>query len=312
MDKLAFRGIEHLRRERPDLSQLSLVMGSLRIWADACDDIADLRVLVLRNRSRVDFVTSDDPAVFTNRLFLQRLRDSNFGVTNVGSMFLMPLGPRHAVACYDHECYTPVDRAGAYLTLTRDQDARAFNELQFLNSLSNIYFAGPAGKGDRVRADFAAVANRRPVERFRMWQGVTEGIDGEFEIFRRIREGEEIAAEETRIQSFSPLYPEPAHWMSNLAMRKVMQGWIVPGAVGGPIRASRARRIRGVRLMRIGHGPLRHRGAELPERMYHRLTREEVAEYEGRTARRAERARARLRPVPAAAVAVPDAALSAD
>jgi len=276
MDDMVHRGGEHLRAEPLDMSQLALIIGSLRVWATAGDDVEDLRVLFLRNRSRVDFITSDDPAVATNRVFLQRMRDPNFGIVNVGAMLVMPLGPRHAVVCYDHDSYAPIGRAGCYLDVTRDQDAIALNEFQHLNALSNIYFAGSAADGERVRASFLAMARRRPPERFRMWQGVSEGIEGQFECFRRIAPGEMVNPMTTRIQSFSPIYPNPLHWMSILPMRAGLSGWIRPGSVGGPVRLSRARKSQGMRLVAIDHHPMPQRGGELPDRLYHRLSPEEL------------------------------------
>ncbi len=285
MDDLAHRGLEHLRRDHSDMSQSALVAGSLRIWTSAGKDVEDLRVLILRNRSRVDFVTSDDPAIATNRVFLQRMHDPNFGLVNIGAMMAMPLGPRHAVICYDHESYAPVGRSGCYLDVIRDQDAIALNELQHLNSISNIYFAGPIANGERVRAAFAAVAHRRPADRFKMWQGASEGIEGEYECFRRVGDSEILDPTVTRIQSFSPIYPSPLHWMSVLPMRANLQGWVTPGSVGGPVRLSRAKGRRGMRRVKLGHYPMPHRGGELPDRMYHRLSPDELQEVAARTRR---------------------------
>ncbi len=291
MDDMAHRGLEHLRRDALDMSQMALITGSLRVWSSAGEDVEDLRVLILRNRSRVDFVTSDDPAVATNRVFLQRMRDPNFGLVNVGTMLILPLGPRLAAVCYDHDSYAPIGRAGSYLNVVRDQDAAALNELQYLNSLSNIYFAGPVGNSEQVRGAFANVAHRRPPERFRMWQGISEGIEGEFERFRKIAEGDVVDPMTTRIQSFSPIYPSPLHWMSILPMRAGLCGWIRPGSVGGPLRLSRARRHRGMRLVGIGHRSMPHRGGELPDLMYHHLSPEELSEATARTARIAAESR---------------------
>lgn len=271
MDDLSRRGREGVLRETPDMTQLAHVLGSLRIWSEAGETISDLRVSIIRNRSRVDFVTSDDPAVLTNRVFIQRMRDPNFGLSNVGTMFFMPLGPRFAAVCYDHHAYAPVGREGIFLNIDRDQDAKALNELQFLNALSNIYFAGPIGNGTRVQADFAAVAERRPVERFRFWQGISEGVEGEFEVYRRVGPDEVIPPYATTIQAFSPLYPEPAHWVTNLRMRKDIIGWVIPGAVGGPVRRRPTGRVDDARLIRVGIGPLRGRTGQLPDRMYHLL-----------------------------------------
>ncbi|HEX8388252.1 MAG TPA: DUF4238 domain-containing protein [Sphingomonas sp.] len=281
MDDAARRGLEHIERDASDMSQIALISGSLSVWASAGEDVKDLRVLILRNHSGIEFVTSDDPAVVTNRVFLQRMRDPNFGIVNVGALLVMPLSPRRAVVCYDHDCYAPIGRSGSYLNVNRHQDAAAFNEFQYLNAISNVYFAGPIANGERIRSAFAAIAARRPPERFRMWQGISEGIAGEFECFRQIAEGEEIDPMTTRIQSFSPIYPCPQHWLSVLPMRARLSGWVKPGAVGGPIRFSRAKRHRGMERVSIGHRPMPHRGGRLPDRMYHHLSPKELRERTG-------------------------------
>lgn len=288
MDQLTRRGIEDMRVDRPDLSQKSMVLGSLKVWATCGEDIADLRVLILSNRSRVDFVTSDDPAVVTNRVSFQRMRDDNFGVATVGAMLIMPLGPRYAVICYDHDAYSPVGRMGHVVNIDRDQDARAFNELQYLNSLVNIYFAGPVERGQQIAADFRAVAARRPTVRLRMWQGVSEGIEGNFECFRRVRDDEQINPLATRIQSFSPLYPQPMHWMSNFPMRANILGWVKPGTPAGPYRRARGE-AKGLRPVPI-RGPQQHRAGRLPDRMYHELSNAELAKARAREARQAKAA----------------------
>ncbi len=279
MEKMARRGLEHLCVESPDLSQRAMVSGSLKIWTATQNDLGDLRVLILRNRSGVDFITSDDPAAITNRVFLQRMQDNNFGIANIGLMLLMPLGPRYALICYDHDCYVPVGRTGRYVNVNREKDADAFNEIQFLNSVSNIYFAGPIRKAERVAACFKAISHLRLSARFRVWEGISEGVSGEFECFRRLKDGEDFDPRIPRLQSLAPLYPRPAHWMSNFAMRPRITGWVKPGVVMGPVRSSRAKELRGMTLTEIGIGPLPGHNAEVWERMYERLSEEQLARF---------------------------------
>lgn len=158
------------------------------------------------------------------------------------------------------------------MSIAREQDVAAFNELQYLNSIANIYFAGPIEKGEAIAESFRAVADRKPSSRFRMWQGISEGIVGDLECFRRLREGEKFDPKTPRIQSFSPLYPVPAHWISNLKMRRKLVGWIKPGTMIGPVRSYHAKKRAGMRPITIGHRPLLHRDGELPERMYHQIS----------------------------------------
>jgi hypothetical protein len=50
----------------------------------------DLKPCLVRNSTATDFVTSDDPAVFTSRYYFQKQRSSNFGLTSSGAMLIFP------------------------------------------------------------------------------------------------------------------------------------------------------------------------------------------------------------------------------
>jgi hypothetical protein len=47
----------------------------MRIFAEEMDIIDDLKLCLIRNRTSIPFVTSDDPAVMTNRWYLADYRN---------------------------------------------------------------------------------------------------------------------------------------------------------------------------------------------------------------------------------------------
>lgn len=270
-DEMTNHGLEHLNVKNPNETRVLTAIDALKVWTSGKDEIRDLRVLILRNRTAVNFVTSDDPTVVTNRVFLQRFKRNSFGVANAGVMMLMPLSPRYGLLCYDHNCYAPIGREHHFLDINRKQDAHAFNELQFLNSQANIYFSGSIENAHEVVNAFQAVSDRRLSLRLLTWQGISEGIQGEYECFRRLNDGEAFDPRATRVQSVSPVHPTPAHWISALPMRTKIEAWTMPGTLVGPFRQSHAqhhpsmiRKLLEPKLMS------RHTGVHL-ERVYHRI-----------------------------------------
>ena len=271
LEEMVIRGMEGARVEPPDLSQKSMILGSLGIWAKSQNAIDDLGVVILRNQTRVDFVTSDDPAVVTNRVFLQKMQNENFGIWNAGLLIMMPLGPHHAVVFYDRDSYRVEGRVGRYVDVRRDQDARAFNESQYLNSLHNIYFSGSSVDGGHIKSSFDAISHRRLQDRFRTWVGIKDSDQNGLECYRQLRDGEKFDPRAPRIMSFAPLYPCPIHWISKIKMRSGPVGWVRPGTVIGPVRRGQAQRLGDMRQVKIGIGPAPYLRAS--ERMYLRSKR---------------------------------------
>jgi hypothetical protein len=130
----------------PPPSVYELTIDSLRLCMQTLESIRDLKLRIIKNLSRVDSIISDDPVIFANRYATQRLASHGFGAHSSGVLFLMPPTPRHAVICYDNQIYTAPDLVDGHLVVSRDVDANAINEFQFLKAAENIYFKdwGPA------------------------------------------------------------------------------------------------------------------------------------------------------------------------
>jgi Protein of unknown function (DUF4238) len=111
--------------------------------------IDDLKFCILDNDSEIDFVTSDDPAVLTNRFLKQRHGLANFGLASSGVMFILPLSPRLLFLMYDGNVYTIPSKANGRLKLKRAASVRALNELQFIKAGENIYFSDWRSRGRR-------------------------------------------------------------------------------------------------------------------------------------------------------------------
>ncbi len=197
-----------------DLGVASILHSALSSFQQNRQTISDLKCALILNRTMTHFVTSDDPAVFTNRFYLQRLNDNNFGIKNSGAMLFMPLTPVHAFVCYDPYCYMVPDIVGSVLELKDIRDVFAVNQLQFIRAGANIYFRDWKD-GDRVRKEVAEVADRR----LEVWGAVNylieESRSGDF-IKYRIATEEEIRKVDKLIFHAEGYHPDPKDWLSKI------------------------------------------------------------------------------------------------
>jgi hypothetical protein len=118
-----------------------LAREAVERWKETNLILRDLKGVLVINESRVPFVTSDDPAVHTNKLHIHRMGSANFGIQQSGMILTMPVSPKLAVLYYDGDVYTVPEKVGLNLTLKRDEDAQAFNELQYIKANENVYFS---------------------------------------------------------------------------------------------------------------------------------------------------------------------------
>jgi hypothetical protein len=115
---------------------------ALDAFAHNSEAIADLSVVLVKNGTTTAFLTSDNPAVQTNRWALHNSarRVATFGMHSAGALALLPITPKLLVMLYDKDIYSVshVDR----LVIARNAaDVRALNEHQQLNCVANLYVA---------------------------------------------------------------------------------------------------------------------------------------------------------------------------
>jgi hypothetical protein len=93
-----------------DLSDRALIQESIESFSGLRHFVDDLKCCLVRNMTRRDFVTSDDPAILTNRFYMQRLNRCDFGIASSGVMLVLPLTPKFLLLCYDRGVYTIPDK----------------------------------------------------------------------------------------------------------------------------------------------------------------------------------------------------------
>lgn len=116
------------------------VQNSVAIFFDQPDMLGDLQLRLVRNRTPLPFVTSDNPAIMANRWHQtdRRAMGVSPGLQNAGMIGLLPLTPRILCLMYDGDLHT-IPHVGGWIDAS-EQDVEACNQQQVLNCNANLYF----------------------------------------------------------------------------------------------------------------------------------------------------------------------------
>jgi hypothetical protein len=202
---------------------------SMRHAATLLHYIDDLKTVVFRNRTRVDFIMSDNPAIHTNRFHLQQLGKDAFGIANSGLILSMPVSPRLSVFCFDPQVYSLPNASGTqFVEITTEADAYALNEVQYLHANKNLYFQ-KWEDFNRISSEVVLLLERRSLaakaivyirdERaIRPSAIIRDPETGEFRRYRKGTPEEESTATQKLIGGSIPA-PRPFVWPSKLKLR---------------------------------------------------------------------------------------------
>jgi hypothetical protein len=196
----------------------SAVRSAMRTFAENMDIMNDMSTCLVRNESEIPFITSDDPAILTNRLYLEYLprHGKSFGLRQSGNVTILPLTPSILFLGYDSNIYTIRDRRG-WVSLKTAKDARAFNEHQFLNCRANIFF-GRDSDTSEISAECSRIGGRRPSARHRIHTMIFDRQQGDHSVYRVIEPNKAQEHGEMMVH-MEAVYPAPSRWPTHLAAR---------------------------------------------------------------------------------------------
>jgi hypothetical protein len=194
------------------------VQIAMQAFAESMNILADLKVALVRNRSGVPFVTSDDPAVLTNRWHLHNYRrlGRTFGLQSAGDVMLLPISPNVLCLAYDGDVHS-VSHTSGWAELRNDADADALNQHQYLNCRANI-FLQCAGHGPHVHESYLRIAPLRPPQRHRLTYAVRDKTVGEHTRYVVVDPAAAREHEEALIHT-GTVHPTPATWPRLLTWR---------------------------------------------------------------------------------------------
>ena len=195
------------------------VQIAMRAFADQMHVIDDIRLCLVRNTTSVPFVTSDDPAVLTNRWNLSdpRRASLSFGLSAAGILTLLPLSPNVLCLGYDGDMYSVAQKDG-WLSLRRESDVDAFNQHQFLNCRANI-FAREAEHESYVREAFGRAASHRIAKRYVLHYAVLDRADAQSKRYKVVETPDPMA--EDALLHLQVRYPVPTFWPSAISWHPV-------------------------------------------------------------------------------------------
>lgn len=225
---------EWAEQRPPAIPNRDIMVMALSIALKVRDTIADLKMCIFANDTRIDFITSDNPAIAINRWSWQRQRDHRFGLASSGLILSLPLSPRMSLCYFDRGTYSCPGNGPMYRTLADHRDVQVLNELQILNAEENVYFANWRSR-KTLLTQVNAVKERRPAERvlFKVFVEDENGTDGfhDGQWYRRAT-ADEIARPMPKIVMHSPVYPIPSRWISGLRIRPRPQVFTNGSAAG--------------------------------------------------------------------------------
>lgn len=137
--------------------------------------LADLKLVLIENRSAVPFIASDMPVVFHNRLY-EGQHISVTGYANVGLQLFLPLGPQLALFGFDGAAYEAATDARDIVRLDDLSDVTLINDLQW-EAAHAVMLTAPCTPEHLLQASAAVWAAPRQRERTVFREAVVEQSD---------------------------------------------------------------------------------------------------------------------------------------
>jgi len=186
--------------------------------------VDDLKLCIVRNRTSVPCVSSDNPAILTNRLHLQRPPRGRpaFGAKTAGALFLLPLSPTLLAVLHDGDVYS-VAHLGNWVDVDREKDVSALNQHQYLNCMANLYFRDWKAR-EAIHADAAAALPLRPAERLTIVHAVHDETSDWGERYT-VQPITDIRDGRRWLTHAWPNRPVPSAWPSFLRFRPDATAW---------------------------------------------------------------------------------------
>ena len=109
------------------------------------DSISDLKMKLIVNKTKTEFVTSDHPVVLYNQLLhydaqIQQIPYPTTGLVAKGIQLFFPISPTKVLLMYDDHVYSVGNSDRTNIPIYHKQDVTAINMLQMCSGSQNIYF----------------------------------------------------------------------------------------------------------------------------------------------------------------------------
>lgn len=214
---IAYRGADRVPEgERPSLKD-AMQLG-IHTFLQTARGLDDLKVCLIRNKTHGEFITSDDPAIMTNRWYLTnaKAKPHSAGMASAGALFFLPLTPTILCVIYDGDVYSIPNDAG-WVDVYKQGDINAFNEHQYLNCVANVYFSGWKLLGV-IESEFLAALPHRVFPKQQLEVAVIENEDEWGETYKTVSR-EEAALAARKMIRMTHMFARPTRWPSPIKWR---------------------------------------------------------------------------------------------
>lgn len=225
------------------------VIQSMKIFYEHMDIVDDLKVCLIKNKTGTEFITSDDPAVLSNKWHILKKSSSgfSFGLGSAGNIILLPLTPNILCLGYDGDVYS-VRHKNGWVDVKDKRDIQSLNEHQFLNCRANIYCRKSDVEAD-LMSDYESIASRKPILRHTITYSVLDCVDNGSKRYKVIDRNEADDHEEA-LMHCQMKYPKPILWPKQISWRN--NGFVFSNGSGvGYIRRSRIGEMEGEKFKKV-------------------------------------------------------------
>lgn len=121
---------EALRRISPQRTNEKIISENVYAAFKFIEEYSDLVVLILDNKTIINFIISDDPVIEDNYYS----NYNSYGLGSFGVLFLYPISPRRALLLVDAKAYFDSSNILDYIVIDKEEDILKINTWQFAKS----------------------------------------------------------------------------------------------------------------------------------------------------------------------------------
>lgn len=193
------------------------VLLAMKTFVETIDIVDDLKVCLIKNRTKTPFITSDDPAILTNRWHQQdkRALGHAFGLSSAGNIIMLPLSPDIVCVGYDGDVYSIPHKRG-WVDATNVRDIFALNQHQLLNCRANIFIHNTSHFDDVLNL-YNNIKDQRPTSRHVIHYAVKDIDEGGYTRYRVVKPPYDKHKE--ALLHVQNIHPVPSEWPRQIRNR---------------------------------------------------------------------------------------------
>lgn len=194
------------------------VEAAMQAFSESMHIISDIKVCIVRNRSPIPFVTSDDPAILSNRWHLHNNKrlGRSFGLHSAGDIIMLPISPKILLLGYDGDVHS-VPHSDGWVNVASEEDIDAFNQHQYLNACANVFVQNPSHFAG-IQKSFKNICSRRLLVRHRINYAIFDKENGNYTRYV-VADPDNAPAHERALIHLESLHSTPLRWPKVLQWR---------------------------------------------------------------------------------------------